>query len=309
MRGKVSPTVAEMFLDRHWWMKRGGGYGLMTDGSSMSDSYHRIDHNGYDQFGYNVYGKDRAGHTVRDYEHAEELFYEISMRAGTYFRGPGKTASEYWSVLRSLTERLADLYPELPVFEPQHGAGDAPGIYRLVDERGVYSVKALLSPEAGMERSYEIRLDDGTGGPRRIGDTSWTFSEVVNAGGETRRYAACLVDDLDGVLAEFRHRCADWNPRLRIHDIVIAETGAGKAYLAAVARTTGAVPPDGIGTVYADDAVQALEQFSTKTSPGGALERFASRGLRIALEASQDMTAPYVLDHIEQVPDAASMTA
>lgn len=53
--GKYSPTVtASYFIDQDWWEKN-------TDPDQL------YDRDGYNEYGYNADGQDRAGHTEEDY--------------------------------------------------------------------------------------------------------------------------------------------------------------------------------------------------------------------------------------------------
>lgn len=55
--GKYSPTVDVAYSkDQSWWEKNGGGIVHVN-----------YDNDGYDSYGYNVEGKDRAGYTEWDY--------------------------------------------------------------------------------------------------------------------------------------------------------------------------------------------------------------------------------------------------
>ena len=61
MRGKYSPTVTRAYLvDKYWW----NNYAGETD--SMWVPY---DPEGYDSYGYNENGVDRAGNDEFDYGH------------------------------------------------------------------------------------------------------------------------------------------------------------------------------------------------------------------------------------------------
>jgi hypothetical protein len=59
MRGKYSPTVSRAYMtDKHWWDKYSG------DTDAMWVPY---DPEGYDSYGYNQNGVDRAGNDEFDY--------------------------------------------------------------------------------------------------------------------------------------------------------------------------------------------------------------------------------------------------
>lgn len=58
--GKYSPTVSPFyFKDSNWWQNNGGG--------TQDDGYHKFDKDGFDQYGYNAQGLDRAGKSLTDY--------------------------------------------------------------------------------------------------------------------------------------------------------------------------------------------------------------------------------------------------
>lgn len=60
--GKYSPTVSTSYSqDQAWYEKNGGGYGNGKDPESDYDD------DGYDSYGYNADGRDRAGHHENDY--------------------------------------------------------------------------------------------------------------------------------------------------------------------------------------------------------------------------------------------------
>jgi hypothetical protein len=62
MRGKYSPTVNHAyFKDQEWWCKY-----ARTD---QPDVYVEYDPEGYDSYGYNADGMDRAGNHEHDYYH------------------------------------------------------------------------------------------------------------------------------------------------------------------------------------------------------------------------------------------------
>lgn len=60
--GKYSPTVSTSYSqDQEWYEKNGGGYGNGKDPESYYDD------DGFDSYGYNAEGRDRAGHHENDY--------------------------------------------------------------------------------------------------------------------------------------------------------------------------------------------------------------------------------------------------
>jgi len=70
-RAKYSPTViVALISDRNWFEAYCEQYGFEIKNGI------KIDIEGYNQYGYNLEGKDRAGHTQEDY--ASKLFYEVN---------------------------------------------------------------------------------------------------------------------------------------------------------------------------------------------------------------------------------------
>lgn len=278
MRAKFSPTVGVRYAVRDWWLRNGGGYGLLDDGTNMSEEYHDLDHEGYDPFGYDAHGRDRAGHTLREYDADVELFGEVAAEWET--RPAGKTPSDYWHAVTAVVERMSARFPHLPVTDPQHGFPPEPGIRRTVGGDGAYGVTLYLEPEAGFERSFAVRFDDGTGGSRRT-DPEWTAHVITKVGGETRRFASCLVDDYDTVVADVARAFDAFDPESMLHDVFVVEAGDGTVRLDAVKRRdVGAVPPgDRIGTVYGQDPAAALARYASTLDRGGPLSRMATRGL------------------------------
>ena len=70
--GKYSPTVNFSYIiDRDWYVKNGGGLG---NGINPNSDY---DDDGFDSYGYNVDGIDRAEVEESCYYNDEELYYSI----------------------------------------------------------------------------------------------------------------------------------------------------------------------------------------------------------------------------------------
>jgi hypothetical protein len=58
--GKYSPSVSPFyFKDANWWQNNGGG--------KQADGYHEFDQDGFNEYGYNAQGFDRAGKQQADY--------------------------------------------------------------------------------------------------------------------------------------------------------------------------------------------------------------------------------------------------
>lgn len=68
MQGKYSPTVAGWYSqDQKWWYKN----------RVLSEDYQEFDKDGYDSYGYNSQGVDRAEVHENDYACDDELFQEV----------------------------------------------------------------------------------------------------------------------------------------------------------------------------------------------------------------------------------------
>ena len=161
MRGKFSPTISERYVDRLWWVRNGGGYGLLADGSQMSENYQHYDHEGYDPFGYAANGRDRAGYSIRDYDGSEDLF---SLTAGEW-KGvwlSGKSVHEYWTAATEVAAMMEDRFRGLATFHPQDERPVGPHIAIRVIEGGGYGVELTLEDIDGAPRGLDIRFDDGT---------------------------------------------------------------------------------------------------------------------------------------------------
>jgi hypothetical protein len=277
MRGKISPTIIERYVDRYWWMKNGGGYGMLPDGSHMTETYHFFDHEGYDQFGYDSTGRDRAGHGLRDYEADDGLFTHVAGEAERY-RARGRSAGDYWPALVAVSEALAARFPQVVVLDPQDPPV-VPSIRRFLASGGYYGVRLALDPEAGHERSLEIRFDDGAGGSSRLSD-GWTVNAVARAGGETRQCALCFMDTRETVIAEALSFVAAFDPDRELHSIHVMEDGDGSIRLLAVPH--GSAQPRGgdrLGSAYGSDPETAIMTFIADKEPGGPIHRMGIRGI------------------------------
>lgn len=287
MRAKYSPTVSERYLDSYWWHKNGGGHGLLPDGSTMSATYHRFDHEGYNAFGYDKHGRDRAGFTAHDYECSPELYNETAERSKISARY-GKTVSDYWPQVERATQILLSRFPGMEVFDPQDGDGS--GIRRFVDKRGIYGVKADFGTEAGNPRSLTIRFDDGAGGsgPR---DDSWTVTIITRLGEQTSRRALCMVDTADMLFPEIESAVVSFDPNDCLFEIKLVECGDGSFNLEVLEKGEPSDWGDTLAIVAAEDRLSALERFADGTRPGGPLSRLAAR--RISAELAR-LPAPEV---------------
>jgi hypothetical protein len=272
MRGKYSPTIADRESNTLWWVLNGGGYGLLEDGSQMSNHYYRFDHEGYDRFGYNERGIDRAGYTVRDYE-AEELHSEVLMR-GLPPRY-SKPVSEYWHAVMETAEAMNGRFPDLTVIDPQGKPPVAPHIAINVSENGGYGISVVLDNADGLPRSLNVTFD-------AIADMArpdlWSVNVTARSGGETRRtgrQSLSLTDALDFA----RGTVAAYDPDRRLYDVLVVEGGDGNIYLDARHRSERA-NGDILGTVYASDRASAIETLARRYQPGGTVQRMASRGIR-----------------------------
>jgi hypothetical protein len=66
--GKYSPTVSRAYMkDQQWWEKNGGYV-------ESADKLPWYDNDGYDSYGYNADGVDRAGNTELDYINQYEIY-------------------------------------------------------------------------------------------------------------------------------------------------------------------------------------------------------------------------------------------
>lgn len=64
MRGKYSPTVSMAYIkDQEWW----------NNYSKQSEGYAEFDPDGYDNYGYNKDGVDRAGYEEFEYYKSDEF--------------------------------------------------------------------------------------------------------------------------------------------------------------------------------------------------------------------------------------------
>ncbi|MDW9478904.1 hypothetical protein GOB57_09425 [Sinorhizobium meliloti] len=274
MRAKYSPTIVEKDLDRLWWVRNGGGYGLLDDGSQMSDVYHQFDHEGYDRFGYDERGIDRAGYTVRDYE-IEELYNEV-LTKGLPPRY-SKSVSEYWHAVMAVAEYMAERFPELDVINPQDPAPAAPHIAIHVVQDGGYGARLVLEDVDGSPRSLDIVFDAIADGSRPA--DIWAVNIVARSGGETRRTGRQALHSRADALDFAQGAVSAYDPDRRLYDVLIVEGGDGLIYLAAHHRSERA-RGDVLGTVYASDAASAIETLARRFEPGGTVQRMAARGLR-----------------------------
>jgi hypothetical protein len=272
MRAKYSPTVVERDADRLWWVKNGGGYGLLDDGSQMSDVYYQFDHEGYDRFGYDERGVDRAGHTIRDYQ-IEELYSEILTKGSPPLYA--KPVSVYWHAATVVAESMAERFPGLSVINPQDVATSEPHIAIHVSKMGVYGVRLILEDMDGAPRSLEVVFDAAADSRA---DT-WAVNIAARSGGETRRTGLQAVKSLNEVLEFTRSNVAAYDPDRRLYDVLVVESGDGLIHLDAHHRSERA-SGDILGTVYASDAASAIETLARRFQPGGTVQRMASRGLR-----------------------------
>ncbi|MBY3151114.1 hypothetical protein HFO56_01645 [Rhizobium laguerreae] len=272
MRGKYSPTIVERNADPLWWARNGGGYGLLDDGSQMSDVYHQFDHEGYDRFGYNERGIDRDGNSVRDYE-VEELFAEVLTR-GLPVRH-SKSVTEYWHAVTEVAERIAERFPGLPVVAPQDGRPQTPHIGFYVAENGGYGVRLVLDDVDHSPRSLDIVFDAVDSS--RLRDL-WSVNVVARSGGETRRTAGQALNREEAM--EFaRTTTSAYDPDRRLYDVLIVQGGDGVIFLEARQRSERA-RGDILGTVYASEAAAAIETLARRFEPGGTVQRMAFWGLR-----------------------------
>jgi hypothetical protein len=272
MRGKYSPTINERNRDPHWWARNGGGYGLLHDGSQMSDIYYQFDHEGYDRFGYNERGLDRERYSVRDYEVAE--LYEEVLTRGLPVRH-SKSVTEYWHALSDVAERIADRFSGLPVLAPQHGRPQTPHIGFYVAENGGYGVRLVLEDADGSPRSLDIVFDAANDG--RASDL-WSVNVVARSGGETRRTSGRDLSRKDAM--DFaKSTVSAFDPDRRLYDVFIAQGGDGVIFLEARHRSERA-HGDILGTVYASEPAVAIETLARRFEHGGIVQRMAFWGLR-----------------------------
>lgn len=277
MRGKYSPTILERYVDRQWWFRNGGGYGLLDDGSQMSETYHSVDHEGFDQFGYGREGHDRAGYSIRDYEGSEELFSAVANEFSGKKRA-GKSVSEYWTALRAITDEIDARFAGLPLVLPQEDLPKRPYLALRSIAGASYGIDLRLEDVDGMARSLEICFDDGTGGSSRQ-DITWTVNVVETAGGQKRRNAVCMIETMDAALEFALESVARFDPDINLYDIYIAEGGDGVVYLDAVPRNDS-LSGDFMACLCADGRRSAIEKFSSRFEEGGVIARMAERGIR-----------------------------
>ncbi|MCS4089668.1 hypothetical protein [Rhizobium sp. BK176] len=272
MRAKYSPTIEECNADPLWWARNGGGYGLLHDGSQMSDVYYQFDHEGYDRFGYNERGIDRDGNSVRDYEVAE--LYEEVLTRGLPVRH-SKSVSDYWYAVTEVAERIAERFPALPVKAPQDGRPQTPHIGFYVGENGGYGVRLVLEDADGSPRSLNIAFDAVNDGRNR---DLWSVNVVAQSGGETRRTAAQAQTRKEAM--DFaKATTSAFDPDRRLYDVLIAQGGDGVIYLEARHRSERA-RGDILGTVYASEPAAAIDTLARRFEPGGIVQRMAFWGLR-----------------------------
>ncbi|MCV9963604.1 hypothetical protein OIU34_17025 [Pararhizobium sp. BT-229] len=273
MRGKYSPTIVERDLNPLWWAQNGGGYGLLDDGSQMSDAYHQFDHEGYDRFGYNERGIDRADYTVRDYQ-VEELYTEVLTRGLPHRYS--KSVSDYWHAVMAIADSMNGRFPDLAVVDPQGQAPSAPHIAVHVVENGGYGIRLVLEDADGSPRSLDV-VFDAVVDPNRPADR-WSVNVTARSGGETRRTGRQSLPLADAL--EFaRDTVSAYDPDRRLYDVLIVESGDGHVYLDARHRSERA-NGDILGSVYASDHASAIETLARRYQPGGTVQRMASRGLR-----------------------------
>lgn len=272
MRGKYSPTIADRESDRFWWAKNGGGYGLLDDGSQMSESHQQYDHEGFDRFGYGVHGRDRLGNTVRDYE--IEALYEEVLTRGLPSRN-AKSVSDYWMIAMEVADTMGKRFPGLQILMPQEGRPSTPHIAVHVVASGGYGVKLVLEEMDGSPRSLDI-VFDATINVDHSNDV-WSVSVIARSGGETRQVGH--QDDRDLSRAFAQSMIAAFDPDRQLFDVMIVEGGDGSVYLDARHRSERA-SGDILGTVYASTSASAIETLSRRFQPGGTVQRMAYRGLR-----------------------------
>ncbi len=308
MRGKYSPTILERYVDRQWWFRNGGGYGLLADGTQMSETYHSFDHEGFDQFGYGREGHDRAGYSIRDYEGSEELFSEIANEFSG-MKKAGKSVDEYWTALRVIVDAVNDRFSDLPLVHPQEDLPDRPYLALRSIAGSSYGIDLRLEDIDGMARSLEISFDDGTGGSSRQ-DITWTVHVVETAGGQKRRNAICMMEAMDAALEFAVGSVKRFDPDRNLYDVYIAEGGDGVVYLDAVQRNDS-LSGDFMACLCADDRRSAIEKFASRFEEGGVISRMAERGIRrLCLMPDQPSIAPLealVKDH--PVARTASLSA
>lgn len=272
MRGKYSPTIVDRNSDPLWWARNGGGYGLLQDGSQMSDVHHQFDHEGYDRFGYNERGIDREGNSVRDYE-VEELYEEVLTR-GLPVRH-SKSVTDYWYAINEVAERIAERFPGLPVMAPQDGRPKTPHIGFYVVDSGGYGVRLVLDDADGSPRSLDIVFDAVNDG---LNADLWSVNVVARSGGETRRTAGQAFTRKEAL--EFaKATTSAYDPDRRLYDILIVQGGDGVIFLEARHRSERA-RGDILGTVYASEPAAAIETLARRFEPGGTVQRMAFWGLR-----------------------------
>lgn len=283
MRGKYSPTISERYIDHFWWFKNGGGYGLLADGLQMTDTYFDFDHEGFDQFGYGPTGRDRAGHTMKEYLGSSDLFSEIASEYSNK-QAPAKSVSDYWNASMQVAAMLENRFTDVPLVLPQERRPEEPHIRIAALPQGGYGVRLELEDAADAPRSLEIRFDDGTGGGSNT-KTEWSVNVISTSGGETRKAALCMVDGMPAALAFASEAISSYDPDRMIHDVRIMESGDGTVYLEAAPRGMR-ISGDILGCVYAPDPAAAIEVFASRYEAGGAMHRLAARTLR-RLSATQ----------------------
>lgn len=299
MRAKYSPTISERYVDRRWWFANGGGFGLLEDGRPMTDRYQPFDHEGFDQFGYNENGRDRAGYSMRDYESSEDLYATVCDSPD--FRPlKGKSVSDYWLAVSGVVDVLGERFPNLPITLPQEHRAEGPGISVYLTQKRSYGVVLRMPDVDGMARTLDIRFDDGTGGssPER---REWSVNVVANTCGDIRRAALCMIDTFEGAVAFASAEIAEYAPDRLVHDVILAEGGDGVTFLKAVPHGRA---PDGdiLGSVYAGDARSAIEKLAGRFEVGGPISRMAARGIRRLVKAGASMSLSEDHDQTPETP-------
>lgn len=113
--GKYSPTVSHSYAsDDKWFEKNGGGWGNGIDPESFFDDQ------GFDEYGYNAQGVDRAGNEEHLYgscsylDESGDLVYQLAMSVRDEWSGVdiGKEAAKRRELRESDPDFLKDCQAE-----------------------------------------------------------------------------------------------------------------------------------------------------------------------------------------------------
>jgi len=107
--GKYSPTVSAAYhKDQDWWKRNGGENPANISIKKGEHALYFYDRDGYDSYGYNVAGIDRAGHTECEYLTTAEWLNEGGSDVYVYLLY--ETISFEWSVTdeQGLPKKIRD---------------------------------------------------------------------------------------------------------------------------------------------------------------------------------------------------------